>query len=117
MTTLNTTTRALIGAALFAIAAVPSFAATTNDCFELDDPRCPIRAAKADWQSLSHGIHVAPAQPIITGDGRRLTGSEINYARVLIDRAGDACNQSRHAEALAAVQEAQTLLHPAPRMR
>jgi hypothetical protein len=117
MTSLNTTTRALIGAALFALASLPSFAATANDCFELGDPRCPIRAAKIDWRSLSHGIRVAPAQPIVTGDGRRLTGSEINYARVLIDRAAEACEQSHHAEALASVQETQTLLHPAPRMR
>jgi hypothetical protein len=114
---LNTMTRAFIGAALFAIAAAPSFAAATNDCFELGDPRCPISSAKADWRSLSHGIRVAASQPIVTGDGRRLTGSEINYARVLIDRAADACNQSQHAEALATVREAQTLLHPVPRMR
>jgi hypothetical protein len=115
MTSFDTTTRALIGAALFALASVPSFAATANDCFELGDPRCPIEAAKADWRSLSHGIRVAPGQPIVTGDGRRLAGSEINYARVLIDRAGEACKQSQHAEALTSVQGAQTLLHPAPR--
>jgi hypothetical protein len=113
MTSLNTTTHALIGAALFALASVPSFAAMTNDCFEFADPRCPIGAAKADWRSLSHGIRVAPGQPIVTGDGRRLTGSGINYARVLIARAAEACQQSRHAEALASVQEVQTLLHPA----
>jgi len=115
MTSFNTTTRAFIGAALFAVASAPSFAATTNDCFELADPHCPIGAAKADWRSLSHGIRVAPGQLIITSDGRRLTGSGINYARVLIDRAEEACKQAHHAEALTSVQEAQTLLHPAPR--
>jgi hypothetical protein len=114
MTSFNTTTRALIGAALFALASLPSFAATANDCFDITDPRCPIGAAKADWRSLSHGIRVAPGQHIVTGDGRRLTGSEINYARVLIDRANEACKQSYHAGALASVQEAQTLLYPAP---
>ena len=115
MTSFNTTTRALIGAALFAQASVPSFAATANDCFELGDPRCPIGAAKADWRLLSHSTHVVPGQPIVTGDDRRLAGSEINYARVLIDRAGEACKQSHHAEAFTSVQEAQTLLHPASR--
>src|SRR5713101_7224515 len=115
MTSLNTTTRTLIGAALFVLALVPSFAATADDCFSCADPRCPIGSAKADWRSLSHGIHLVPGQTIVTGDGRRLAGSAINYARVPIDRADEACKQLRDAEELALVQEAQTLLHPAPR--
>ena len=73
-----------------------------------------IAAAKADWRALSHGINVAPSQPIITSDGRHLTGSQVNYARVLISRAEAAVGAGRPADAPAYIDEAERLLHPLP---
>jgi hypothetical protein len=74
-----------------------------------------IAAAQADWRALSHGINVAAAQPIVTNDGRHLTGSQVNYARVLINQAETADDAGRPAAALAYIDEAERLLHPAPR--
>jgi len=109
MTSFHVASLAFIGATLLTLAAAPSFAATAQSC------PAAIAAAKAEWRSLSHGINIAAAQPIVTSDGRRLNGTQVNYARVLIGRAEDACSASNHAEALGYISEAETLLHPVPR--
>jgi len=74
-----------------------------------------VEAAKAEWRGLSKGRFVAPAQTIVTSDGRRLAGSAINYAWVLIDRADSACSAGNAAEAVGYAQKAETLFHPSPR--
>jgi|HubBroStandDraft_6_1064221.scaffolds.fasta_scaffold1671300_1 hypothetical protein len=74
-----------------------------------------VQAAKADWWSLTHGNRFAPPQLVITSDGRRLTGIQLNYARVVIGRAESACEAAQSAASLAYVGEVQALLHPAAR--
>jgi hypothetical protein len=74
-----------------------------------------VQAAKAEWRSVSHGAHVAPAQQILTSDGRRLTGSAINYAFFLISRAERACEAAQIDVSIGYVREARALFHPPPR--
>jgi hypothetical protein len=93
-----------------------------------------IQATKAEWLLLTHGNHIAPSQPIITSDGRHLTGVLLNYVGVLVYRAERACAaagiveagssspplaadppHTPGAEAIAYVQEAEALLHPPAR--
>jgi hypothetical protein len=92
--------RALLGAALLTLTSVHAFAAPPL-APQVSPPDCSaaVEAAKSDWRSLSHGVHVAPRQRILTSDGRHLTGSDINYAKVLIDRAEEACSGVYHREA------------------
>jgi hypothetical protein len=72
-----------------------------------------VEAVKVEWRSLTHGSHnVAPAMRISTSDGRHLTGSQLNYAWVLIDRAESACGAGGDAAAMVHIHELETLLHP-----
>jgi hypothetical protein len=83
-------------------------AASAQDC------GAALEAAKTEWRSLTRGNHqVAPATQIGTSDGRHLTGSQINYARVLISRAESACRSGSGAAAMMQIQEAQSLFRPA----
>jgi hypothetical protein len=104
--------RAFLGAATLVLATARAFAAPPLASTIVGQPDCytTIEAANAEWRSLSHGSHVAAQQHIVTSDGRHLAGSQINYAKVLIDRAADACLATRYDEALAHVGEAQALL-------
>ena len=54
------------------------------------------------------------SQRIATGDGRWLAGSQLNYAHILIDRADNACGAGKVEQARGYVDEANTLLNPAP---
>jgi len=75
-----------------------------------------VEKAKAEWRALTAGNHtVAPAMRINTSDGRHLTGSQLNYAWVLIDRADQACIDPEPAKSLAYIHQVQALLHPPPR--
>jgi hypothetical protein len=94
-----------------------------------------VEATKAEWLFLTHGNHLAPSQPVITSDGRHLTGVLLNYVGALVDRAERACaaagnevsgssapapvaasaSPPQSEAALAYVREAEGLLHPAPR--
>lgn len=105
-------TRAVFGAAVLVLATAQAFAAHPLASTILGQPDCytTIEAANAEWRSLSHRSHIAARQHIVTSDGRHLAGSQINYAKVLIDRAADACLAARYHEALAQVGEAQALL-------
>jgi len=74
-----------------------------------------VEQAKAEWRALTAGNHsVAPAMRISTSDGRHLTGSQLNYAWILIDRADQACIDPEPAKSLAYIHQVQTLLHPPP---
>jgi hypothetical protein len=105
-------TRAVLGAAFLVLATAQAFAAPPLASTIVGQPDCytTIEAANAEWRSLSHGSHIAAQQHIVTSDGRHLAGSQINYAKVLIDRAANACLAARYHEALAQVGEAQALL-------
>lgn len=111
MTSHYLTARALLGAAIFALTSAPAFTAPPLPA-EINQPSCAaaIEAAQAEWRALSHGGRVAPAQHIIMSDGRHTTGSQINYAKALIDWARAACVTARHGEAIAYAREAQALL-------
>jgi len=88
----------------------PGVAMAATDC------GAQVRAAQAEWRSLSHGrAQVAPSQTIVTSDGQRLSGSAINYGRMLVGQAESACDAGHGDEAIAYVREALDLFHPAPR--
>jgi hypothetical protein len=75
-----------------------------------------VEAAKVEWRSLTRGNHtVSPAMRINTSDGRQLTGTQLNFAWVLIDRAESACNVGQDAAAMGHIDEFEKLLHPVPR--
>jgi hypothetical protein len=73
-----------------------------------------VQTARAEWQSLSGGRLVAPAQQVLTADGRRLTGSAINYGHALISQADSACLAGRGDAAMASLREVQGIFHPVP---
>ena len=106
--------RAVLGAAVLVLATTQAFAAPPLASTIVGQPDCytTIEDANAEWRSLSHGSHIAARQHIVTIDGRHLAGSQINYAKVLIDGAADVCLAARYHEALAYVGEAQALLRP-----
>jgi hypothetical protein len=74
-----------------------------------------IEQAKAEWRSLTHSTHLAASMRINTNDGRHLTGSQLNYVWVLLDRADGACGAGQEREAIGYLHEAQSILHPIPR--
>jgi hypothetical protein len=95
-------------AALFAISPAPG--AEAEAC------GTAIEAAKVEWRSLTKGNHaIAPSMRIDTSDGRHLTGSALNYAWVLIDRADIACDAGQDGAAMDYIAQFNTLLHPASR--
>jgi hypothetical protein len=71
-----------------------------------------VAGARAEWRSLGRGAYVAPAQHVLTSDGRRLAGSAINYGGVLISRAKSACQAGRSEEAMTYVRDVKALFHP-----
>jgi hypothetical protein len=73
-----------------------------------------VDATRAEWRHLSHSSFLKPWQRIATGDGRWLAGSQLNYAHILIDRADNACGAGKVEQARGYVDEANTLLNPAP---
>src|SRR5580700_2626417 len=78
-----------------------------------EDCHSPVQATEADWRALSHGnSHVAAMMTIATADGRRFTGSQVNYLHMLVGRAEGACAAGQSREAMARVREARALLQP-----
>ena len=73
-----------------------------------------VDATRAEWRHLSHSSFLKPWQRIATGDGRWLAGSQLNYAHILIGRADNACGANKAQQAQGYVDEANTLLNPAP---
>jgi len=73
-----------------------------------------VDAIRAEWRNLSHSSSLKPSQRIRTGDGREFSGSQLNYAYVLISRAEDACGTGQVEQARGYVDEANKLLNPAP---
>jgi hypothetical protein len=72
-----------------------------------------IAAERVEWRALAKGNqNVPPAMRIVTSDGRHMTGSQINYARVLIDRADSASSNGGDTAAQPQLQEFQALIHP-----
>jgi len=69
--------------------------------------------ARAEWRALTHATSLRPSQRIRTGDGRELSGSQLNYTGVLVNRAESACESGQVEQALSYVDEANQLLHPA----
>jgi hypothetical protein len=73
-----------------------------------------VAATKAEWQSLAQGNHrIPPGMIITTSDGRRLSGSQLNYAWALIERADFTCIDPEPAKAMAYLSKVHALLHPA----
>lgn len=98
-----------------AMATVTALVALSGGPAAAQDCGSAVAATKAEWQSLTQGNHhIAPSMIIATSDGRRLTGSELNYAWTLIDRANFTCTDPEPAKAMAYISEVQALLHPAP---
>ena len=83
-----------------------STANASNDCLSA------ANTAKAEWRALSHATPLRPSQRIRTVDGRELSGSQLNYAGALINRAESACESGQPEQALSYVNEAKQLLHP-----
>ena len=71
-----------------------------------------VDAIRAEWRALSHSDFLNPGQHIRTGDGRELAGSQVNYSRVLIGRAENACAAGQVEQARSHLKEADELLHP-----
>jgi hypothetical protein len=71
-----------------------------------------VAAEKVEWRALTKGNHtVAPSMRIVTSDGRHLSGSQLNYAWVLIDRAESACGAGGDSAAVVHINAFQQLLH------
>jgi hypothetical protein len=97
----------------FACAAVALLAISRSPGAEAGTCGAAIEAAKAEWRSLTKGNHaVAPGIRIDTSDGRHLTGSALNYAWVLIDRADSACDAGQDGVALDDIGQFNALIHP-----
>jgi hypothetical protein len=73
-----------------------------------------VQTAMAEWRQLSSGHPLAPSQVISTRDGRRLRGSEIDWAHVLISRADSACAAGQAAAAMNGLREVQGIFHQPP---
>jgi hypothetical protein len=73
-----------------------------------------VDATRAEWRNFSHSSSLKASQRIRTGHGREFSGSQLNYAHVLISRAEDACGTGQVEQAQGYVDEANKLLHPAP---
>jgi hypothetical protein len=71
---------------------------------------------RAEWHALTHGAHVAASQTVVTSDGRRLAGSQLNYMGVVLARAEDACGSGQIEQSAAYVQQAHNLLYPSEAM-
>ena len=83
-----------------------STAIASTDCLSATS------ATRAEWRALTHATALRPSQRIRTGDGRELTGSQLNYTAALINRAESACQSGQPEQALSYVNEANQLLHP-----
>jgi hypothetical protein len=97
---------ALIAGLLSAIISLSPAIAST-DCLSA------ANAARAEWRALTHATPLRPSERIRTGDGRELSGSQLNYTGVLINRAESACESGQAEQAFSYVDEANHLLHPA----
>lgn len=84
-----------------------STASASTDCISA------ANAVRAEWRSLTHATPLRPSQRIRTSDGRELSGSQLNYTGVLINRAENACESGQAEQALSYVDEANQLIHPA----
>jgi hypothetical protein len=73
-----------------------------------------VDAIRAERRHLSQSNFLNPGQRIRTGDGRELAGSQVNYSRVLIGRAENACAAGQFEQAQSYANEADELLHPKP---
>jgi hypothetical protein len=104
---MRTSVMTVIAAFLLDIVSVTAAMAETNCLSSVD-------AIRAEWRALSHSSFLKPSQTIRTGDGRKLSGSQLNYAHVLISRADNACGVGQVEQAWGYVDEANKLLHPAP---
>ena len=72
-----------------------------------------VAAARQEWRALSQGRLVAPTQTSETSDGRRFSGSTINYMHVLVGRAEDACKAGRLDQANEYTHEVEIIFHSA----
>jgi hypothetical protein len=72
-----------------------------------------VQAAMTEWQQLSGGRHLAASQIVPTADGRRLRGSAIDWAHVLLGRADSACASGQTDAAMGQLREVQGIFHPA----
>ena len=71
------------------------------------------RAVRVEWRAPTKGSrNLLAAMRIVTSDGRHITGSHRNYARILIDRADSPCSNGGDTTVQAELQEFQTLIHP-----
>jgi hypothetical protein len=74
-----------------------------------------VAAAKQQWWALTQGNHrIPPTMRVNTSDGRQLSGAQLNYAWVLVDRADGACGAAQGAAASGYLRDFDLLLHPAP---
>ena len=74
-----------------------------------------VATAKQQWWALTQGNHrIPPTMRINTGDGRRLSGAQLNYAWVRVDRANTACGAAQGAAASLYLRDFDLLLRPAP---
>ena len=91
-----------------AAGAAPAQADRQADC------AAAVDASRAEWRALSHSTSLNAAQHIRTSDGRELAGSQVNYARILIGRAENACAAGQVDQARGYVHEANELLQSRP---
>ena len=94
------------------LTAVPFAARGASSTDRQADCVAAVDAITAEWRALSQSNFVNPGQHIRTGDGRELAGSQVNYSRILIGRAENACAAGQVEQARGYVKEANELLHP-----
>ena len=96
------------------LTAVPFTAWGASSTGRQADCVAAVDASTAEWRALSQSNFLKPGGHVRTGDGRELAGSQVNYSRILIGRAENACAAGQVAQARSYVKEADKLLHPRP---
>ena len=96
------------------LTAVPFSARGASSTDRQADCVAVVNPIMAGWRHLSQSNFLKPGQRIRTGDGHELAGSQVNYSRVLIGRAENACAAGQVEQARSYVKEADELLHPRP---
>jgi hypothetical protein len=96
------------------LTAVPFSARGASSTDRQADCVAAANAIRAEWRHLSQSNFLNARQRIRTGDGRELAGSLVNYSRILIGRAENACAAGQLEQARSYDKEANELLHPRP---
>ena len=96
------------------LTAVPFSARGASSTDRQADCVAAADAIRAEWRHLSQSNFLNAGQRIRTGDGRELAGSQVNYSRILIARAENACVTGQVEQARSYLKEADELLHPRP---